>query len=190
MPIINKKHSASSGFYGVYRLSDSRFQSSINVDATKYFLGTYSNEIAAASVYNFVAVRCCKDPITNDPTLMMPINTALQYRTSRTPLKLPPNIDMSMLKVPQTTSSPYSGVEKRGDMYVASYFKDGRTICIGAFTDEIAAANAANFGNMFYGGGNSHMNDVPYMQAYEWLQYRTYPRGYVPKGEMCRIINK
>lgn len=188
--ITRKSVGTSSGYYGVYRLSDSRFQSSINVDGIKYFLGTYSNEIAAASVYNFVAAKCYKEPVLNNPNEMMHINTALKYRTSRTPLKLPPNIDISMLKVPQNTSSPYSGVEKRGDMYVASYFKDGRKICIGTFTDEIAAANAANFGNMFYGGGNSHMNNVPYMQAYEWLQYRTYARGYIAKGEICRIVNK
>ena len=271
-----------SKYIGVYEQSSGKFEATIEHFGIRYRLGVYTNEDAAATVYNYIAERCCDHPIINIIDNPMDINTALSYRTSIREFIAPPEVDISDLIIPQNKSSKYkgitkrgehryeatyktpvskdnrigvfkteqaalnarnwyddfynggnsyqepevfmdvyewlsymnhlhkmksmctiveatvdikpisqySGVEKRGDMYVASYFKDGHAICMGTFTDEIAGANAANFGNMFYGGGNSHMNNVPYMQAYEWLQYRTYARDYIANGEMCRIVNR
>lgn len=177
-----------SEYQGVYRTSTGSFQASVNIDGQKYFLGTFSNELAAASAYNFVMREYgyqCSTPGVE----FMPIKEALTYRTSRTPLKLPPRIDASKLDTSLPTSSNYTGVNKRGNNYMASYFCNGEKFHIGSFSNEIAAANAYNYYNQYYANLAGHVNNVPYMQPTEWLQYKTYARGKIPV-EMCKIVDK
>lgn len=58
----------------------------------------------------------------------------------------------------------------------------------GVYTNEIAAANIANFYNKNY--GNPYLiNNVPYMNIGDCLQYRTYKAGRSPV-DMIKIIDK
>ena len=98
--LATKHENSSSKFYGVYKTASGSYQSSICINGMKYFLGTYSNEIAAASVYNYMAERCLYNPILNDRSIMMPVNEAFMYMTSRVPLTLPPNIKSELLNIP------------------------------------------------------------------------------------------
>ena len=182
------KPDATSQYYGVYKTSTGSFQASVNIDGQKYFLGTYSNEIAAATVYNYVISNCGIGGAVYNEIPYMNINDALAYRTSRTPLKLPPNIRDSRLNLNPSTSSNYTGVNKRGNNYMASYFCNGEKFHIGTFSNEVAAANAYNYYNQYYANLTGHVNNVPYMQPTEWLQYKTYARGKTPV-EMCKIVD-
>lgn len=98
--ISKKNDSSSSKFYGVYKTQSGSYQSNITINGIRYFLGTYSNEIAAATVYNYIAERCCINPILNERSIMMPINIAFSYITSRVPIVLPPNIQSDILNIP------------------------------------------------------------------------------------------
>lgn len=178
-----------SNYQGVYKTSTGSFQASINIDNKKYFLGTFSNEIAAASVYNYVMRAYGYPSINPNGTEFMPIKEALTYRTSRTPINFPPKVDISKLDNTLNTSSNYTGVTKRGNSYMASYFCNGQSFHIGSFTNEIAAANAYNYYNQYYANMAGHVNNIQYMQPSEWLQYKTYVRGKKPVI-MCKIIDK
>ena len=101
-----KNNGTSSKYYGVYKSYDNSFQANITINSIRYYLGTYSNELAAASVYNYIAERCCLNPVLNNRSEMMMVNEAFMYLTSRTPLVLPPNIDTSILRAPCGISKP------------------------------------------------------------------------------------
>lgn len=103
---IEAKEGSSSPYFGVYRNPDGRtFQSSITVDGIKYFLGTYDNEIAAASIYNFVASRCTYSPTTNSNIVFMDIKEALSHRITHKPLVLPPQINTSVINIIPTQTT-------------------------------------------------------------------------------------
>jgi hypothetical protein len=195
----DSKEGTSSPYFGVYRNPGGKsFQASIMLDNTKYFLGTFDDEIAAATVYNFVASRCAFSPtINSDIAPYMDINVALSHRTSRKPLVLPPQIDASLFNLnlnPTHKSSIYVGVEKRNNTqeprFTALYCVDKVSHLIGTFDDEIAAANAHNYYANMYNPDNSTINQVPYMSAAEWLSHKVYAINEKKPIEMCRIVNK
>lgn len=182
-----KNNECSSQYYGLYKTPYNTYQCSVMIDGKKYFLGTYSNEIAAATVYNYVMSNCCYSPTLNRLPYM-DINEALKYRTGHKIIELPPTIDGSYLDLNPHTSSIYTGVCTKGNAYTASYCKDGSSISIGTFSNEIAAANAHNYYVSFY-NDNSTINNVPYMNPAEWLKYKNYISGKSPV-EMFKIVKK
>jgi len=192
---VDSKAGTSSPYFGVYRNPNGRtFQASFMLDGKKYFLGTFNNEVAAATVYNFVVSKCV-EPLTYNVDLpYMGINEALSHRISRTPLILPPQINTDLLNTsPSNKSSIYTGVcdvsENGNPKFSASYSVGKNKYNIGRFDNEIAAANAHNYYANMYNPYNSHINQVPYMNAAEWLSHKLYPRSKKPV-EMCREVNK
>lgn len=183
------KESLSSNYIGVHVTSTGRFSSCIEINTKRYRLGDYSDEIAAATVYNYIAERCCINPILNDIPYI-DINEALSYRTSLMPLHLPDNIDATNLNIPQNKSSKYKGIVKRGGTRYEVHHKstNSRGIIIGTFKTEQAALNARNWYDSFFNNGLEFQQPELIMDPVEWLKYRTYARGYVNHGEMCKII--
>ena len=192
----DSKEGTTSPYFGVYRNPDGRtFQSSIMLDGTKYFLGTFNDEVAAANVYNYVISKCVSAPTYNTDLPYMTFQEALSHRTSRKPLVLPPQIDTSNMNLnPTHKSSIYVGVEKRNNTqeprFTALYCVDKVRRLIGTFDDEIAAANAHNYYANMYNPDNSTINQVPYMSAAEWLSHKVYAVNEKKPVEMCRIVNK
>jgi hypothetical protein len=188
MSRVTDKSKTSSNYYGVYRNKNGSYQSSINVDKKKYFLGTYDDEVAAATVYNYVISRCSYAPTLNTDLPTMDINEALSHRLSNVPLVLPPNIDTAGLNLNPNNGNKYIGVAQSSyNSYAASYSLNNRSIHIGVFDSPIAAANAHNWCSGFYANGNGYINDVPYMPPTEWLHHKKYR---TPPVEMCKIVNK
>lgn len=195
-PIINNirliENNSSSKYKGVHKLEQNRsYQASINVNGKKYFLGTFDNDIAAANVYNAVASQVF-NTYQNIP--YMDIKEALSHRTSTTPLKLPPGVrfegiagnDVYLNKYAMTNvTSIYNGVHINGNKYISTYCTNNNRYTIGAFSNEIAAANAHNWFVQHLCSGNGTINKVKYMPPEEWVSYR------ISKNkDMCIIKNK
>ena len=178
-----------SEYYGLYATPYGTYQCTITIDGKKYFLGTYRNEIAAANVYNFVSSRCALNALLNNVP-NMDIHECMKYLTGRKTPHFPPNIKASEIEgaAPTNVTSQYNGVYKRGNNYGASYCIGTRSIGIGTFDDEIAAASAHNIWNRIYNGGDKECNNLENeMTIGEVLSHKVYRRGSDPV-EMCRIV--
>ena len=93
MMIVDKdnKSETSSKYYGIYKISDNRYQSRIMIDGFDIFLGTYSNEIAAANMYNHIIGKLKSYDASKfiNKVPYMPINTCLCYKCGNHPIALP-----------------------------------------------------------------------------------------------------
>ena len=54
---MDNKDGCSSEYYGVYKIADGQYQSSIMINHEKHFLGTFQNELDAAYAYNQEALK-------------------------------------------------------------------------------------------------------------------------------------
>ena len=54
---MDNKDGCSSEYYGVYKITDGQYQSSIMINHEKHFLGTFQNELDAAYAYNQEALK-------------------------------------------------------------------------------------------------------------------------------------
>lgn len=71
-------------------------------------------------------------------------------------------------------ASAYRGVSfhRERRVWYGRITKDGKTYQLGAFTNEIACANAYNYYARKLYGKNTDLNDVPYMKKREWDMYK------------------
>lgn len=64
--IDNKTNgNCSSQYYGIYKTNTGSYQCSIRYSSNRIFIGTFSNEIAAANAYNYFYAICRKDSQLN-----------------------------------------------------------------------------------------------------------------------------
>lgn len=75
-------------------------------------------------------------------------------------------------------SSKYKGVRllKSHGYYQVRITKDNKTITIGHYTNEVAAANAYNYSALEHHGEYSRLNDVPTMTEKEVESFKVQPR--------------
>jgi len=149
---IKKNENKTSEYIGVYKKSDdvNSWTARIIHNAIDYRLGTYSNEIAAASVFNYVA-RQLPNTILNDlGDKEMSVYEALTYLTSYRPLVVPsgmyfPEFVNNKKMEYIYDNSRYYGVKKAGEIFKAyAVINTNGEIEIGCYNNELAAANAVN----------------------------------------------
>ena len=71
--IENKRYCESTNYIGLYRVPSGNFQCTIMNNGEKNFLGTFTNEIAAANAYNWWAIHYGYPSINNNAPYMPPI---------------------------------------------------------------------------------------------------------------------
>ena len=151
---IKTKEGKSSQYIGVNKNRESGTWSvAIIHNKIEYRLGIYSNEIAAASVFNYVA-RNLPNTILNDlGDQEMSIYEALKYLTSYAPLIIPNGVYLpeyvNNKKINYVyDGSVYAGVKKTIDKEFRAFAMIDSLhgeILIGTYTNELAAANAVNY---------------------------------------------
>jgi hypothetical protein len=184
----------SSIYYGVTKTRTGNFTSCIYKDSTRYFLGTYDDEIAAATVYNYVEKQCAYYPKLNLGIPKMDINDAFSHLVGIKCPTFPPNFNATCLDINIQKQNPYFGVSILGeDRYRAIYAINGKAINIGVFDSVEAAANAHNYYVNHY-NPNGLINKVAYMTPATWLSHKTTSKNNVQmcsmvKRQMCTIID-
>jgi len=90
------KKNTSSKYFGLYKLENGNFQCRIQIDGADTFLGTYSNEIAAANMYNHVVGKLDSIDVArfiNDVPYMS-VSSCLEFKTRKYPIDLPKYINI------------------------------------------------------------------------------------------------
>ena len=119
---------ASSKYLGVHLLSNGKYQARIMINGLDIFLGTYTNEIAAANMYNHIVSRLYHSNIEKELFLnqvpYMSIDECLTYK-KMIPIKLPKTIS-----IPEIRKYNRECVKPNDDR---RYFKEnnGTIICTG-----------------------------------------------------------
>ena len=130
-------------------------------------LGTYTNPIAAANVYNYHC-QLLGMPILNNVPYMDRYECAKYLTRSLQML-----IDENRL---------YGVYQLQYGSYRVGIYINGNMEYFGVYTNPIAAANVYNYYSIIL--GRTLLNNIPYMTIQECMQYLTKPR------EMCIITNK
>ena len=172
-----KNNNTSSNYFGVHQLANGDFQSRIMIENEDFFLGTYSNEIAAANMYNYYAKHANINITLNDVPYMN-VNECLKYKNSKLYLRIPKGTYMPEIEYYNNNTATYNGVSiNKSNKFSVEYQRNGIKTHFCSFDDRIAAANAYNWYISHDPNVNPYTikyNDVPYMAPEEWLSHKTY----------------
>ena len=190
------KDTTSSEYSGLYRLENGNFQCRIMVNGEDCFLGTYSNEIAAANMYNHVASGCVGLNILMNNVEYMPLTECLKYKTARYPIKLPTGCKVTGIATYNNSLNTYLGVKYRnkectGNPMCQFQFNKHKYY-YGSFDSPIAAANAYNWyaSHVDPSIPLNKLNDDQIMQPDEWLKHKCYNNASPAPKRMVRFFGE
>lgn len=174
----------SSQYYGIAKTRTGNYTACMYKDSKRYYLGTYDDEIAAATVFNYVEKQCSYFPKLNIGLPKMDVNDAFSHLVSKMYPTFPPEFNTDGIIINIDTKNPYFGVNENNGKFYASYGINGVPKRVGVYDDPIAAANAHNYYTSHF-NPNGFINDVPYMTPSEWLSHKITSKNNV---QMCTLV--
>jgi len=172
----NSNYQSNTEYTGVH-YTGTGYQVHIYINGKNIFLGTFSNEIAAANIYNAILIAVTNNTYGINNVNFMPISECLKYRAGRTPLILPDNIHIAEIDIYNNSLNKFIGVKPRDNgTYMVRFYYNNQDNNYGTFTNNIAAANAYNWyieHGDYPGAKINNLAEEMKMQPSEWLKYKT-----------------
>lgn len=146
---------------GVFKRTDSQYESHIRRKGKTYFLGSYRNEQLAAIAYDFAAIEFHgEQALTNE----CEIPEDVTWNSERKKLEF----KQGQLASSYSCCSGYRGVNPRTDKFIAQILVNGDFISVGTYKDVKVAAYAYNCAALQLREGRAILNDVKKPDEYEW----------------------
>lgn len=185
---MTNEHEFDSKYNGVRRLMNrERFIARIVINKVRYSLGIYDDEEVAASVYNFVLTANGFNETFNFGVPDFDLAIAQKHFTSSNDIQLPVPGTPVILK--GTKYCKYTGLKPRCGNYTATIRLGGKTLHVGTFSNEEAAAVVREWYLKTNSSSPSiHNNVTGEMSLYEALKYRVYKNSSMPV-QMCHIVD-
>lgn len=145
-----KSHNKSTEYKGVVKRGETSFECTIQKDGVYYYLGTFTDKLAAASCYNYHAKT-----LFGEHARLNPVEKE----------------NWEEFKSEQKRHSDYKGVHKERNVWRVRTSHKGEEIVLGYYTNEIAAANVYNHNIKRIKGNKAVLNNVELMSPTECEEY-------------------